>query len=297
MTAPSALRVLAAVKSSGVPYTLMPGWDDPRLAARQGEWDPSYVILHHTANGGAKGNAPSLAFCVRGTYPPIRNCHFLVGRDGHVFVVYALACYHAGLGGPGSWGTGPKVASGDMNRHAYGIEIESKGTSPDTKADGGTNGLTDAQLKATAKLSAALLDLLGQAPENAINHRTWAPGRKSDTLLADSEWHRRIRASRSQGGAGAGVPVPPVVKPAPARWTRDLVLHSTGTDVTYLLSTIRPEGLTQLSQALNKGTVPLLDQATWARIRTVQSHHPSMWAERVRRVVGKNTWRGITGHA
>lgn len=199
--APSAAQVLAAVKKSGVKYILTSGWDNDAIDA-PGVWDPSYVILHHTA-GADNGNMPSLYSVMHSKYDPIRSCHFLVGRDGTVAIVYAFGCYHAGAGGPGHWGDGPEVQQDMMNHYAYGIEIESVGTSLST-ANG--NGYTDLQLKATSRLTAALLDMMGQSTECAINHRTWAPGRKTDTLLEDKTWHSLIDLYRY---------VPPPVDPTP----------------------------------------------------------------------------------
>lgn len=95
---PSPAKLLDAVKASGVRYELVKGWDSKANAA-PGTWAPAYVILHHTANGGAKGNAPSLNYIVSGNpYAPIRACHFLIGRDGLVYVVSGVAAYHAGAG-------------------------------------------------------------------------------------------------------------------------------------------------------------------------------------------------------
>jgi hypothetical protein len=76
-----------------------------------------------------------------------------------------------------------------MNNFAYGIEIESKGTSTTVDA---TNGYTQAQLDATSKLTAELLKMMGRNTGCAINHRTWAPLRKTDTLLTDASWQARI---------------------------------------------------------------------------------------------------------
>lgn len=206
--APSAAQVLAAVKRSGVKYELAPGWDDPGNAA-PGVWAPAYVIQHHTANGGATGNNPSLAWCVRGTYPPVRNCHFLIGRDGTVFVVYALKCYHAGKGGPGHWGDGPAVQADSMNGRAYGIEVESEGLTAATTA---TDGFTDAQWASLAALNAALLDLLGAVGEGRIiNHKTWAPTRKVDTRFTDATIQARTRTARARLNAKPAV-VKPVVR-------------------------------------------------------------------------------------
>lgn len=189
---PSPQLLLDAVQASGVRYELAPGWNDPRNAA-SGTWAPRYVILHHTANGGAAGDAPSLAWCVKGTYPPVRNCHLLVARSGLVHVVAGVKAYHAGKGGPGRWGNGPAVPLDSMNGYAYGIEIESKGTSTDPSADRGTNGYTPEQIAATAAVAAQLLDAIGSDAGCAINHRTWAPRRKTDTLLPDATWQQLIR--------------------------------------------------------------------------------------------------------
>lgn len=201
--APTPAQVLAAVKRSGVKYQLCAGWDDPANAA-DGVWAPAYIIQHHTANGGAVGNSPSLNWVLHNEYHPIRACHFLIGRDGKVFVVYALKCYHAGKGGPGHWGDGPAVQADSMNGRAYGIEVESKGTSPVPSL---VDGFTDAQLEALSRLNAALLDLLGAKGEGRIiNHRTWAPGRKTDTRYADSFLQAHAKVFRDRLNA---TPRPP----------------------------------------------------------------------------------------
>lgn len=193
--APTPAQVLAAVKRSGVKYELCDGWDDPANAA-DGIWAPAYVIQHHTANGGATGNNPSLNWVLHNEYHPIRACHFLIGRDGTVFVVYALKCYHAGKGGPGHWGDGPAVQVDSMNGRAFGIEVESKGMS--TVASD-VDGFTPAQFDALARLDAALLDLLGAKGEGrVINHRTWAPTRKVDTRYTDATLQANARTARAR---------------------------------------------------------------------------------------------------
>lgn len=195
--APSAKDVLKAVKRSGVKYELIKGWDDKSIGARTaGPWDPRYVILHHTANGGAQGNAPSLNWVVNNEYKPVRACHFLVGRDGKVYVVYAYRCYHAGEGGPGAWGNGPVVAKDRMNNYSYGIEIESKGTAKTPSVKDPANGYTKAQVDSTARLSAELLRMVKNNSKGALNHKTWAGGRKTDTLRTDRWWKLKIRPYR-----------------------------------------------------------------------------------------------------
>lgn len=198
MSAPTSDRVLAAVQAAGVRYALEPGWDDPAIDAYPRTWDPAYVIVHHTANGGAEGDAPSLRAILHTAYAPIRGAHFLVARSGIVHVCYSLGAYHAGAGGPGSWGGGPLVPADTMNRRAYGIEVESAGMSLDTAAMGGTDGITPAQYEATSRLAAALLDMLGAPATRAINHKTWAPGRKVDTRDTDAAWHARIAAAMGE---------------------------------------------------------------------------------------------------
>lgn len=285
MTAPTPTQVLAAVKRSGVRYELTPGWDDPKIAA-DGVWEPAYVIQHHTANGGAAGNAPSLNWVLHNEYHPIRACHFLIGRDGLVHVVYALKCYHAGKGGPGSWGDGPHVAQDSMNGRSYGIEVESKGTST---VPSYVDGFTPAQLDALARLDAVLLDLLGAKGEGRIiNHRTWAPGRKTDTRYSDSFLQSNAKAARDR------LHVPP-----PAQWTP-------GARNIGWLSQQKPQ-IRSAQIALDvkvTGTyLPVIDGAFRGAVETWQKSHPAaciadgtMTADGVLRkpgVIGPNLYRSI----
>lgn len=203
MSAPTPDQVGDALDAAGLDLVYEGGWKDPGIAA-PGTWTPAYVLLHHTANGGATGDAPSLPWILRNSYYPIRAAHLLVARSGRVHLTYARKCYHAGEGGPGRWGDGPSVSSGAMNGYAYGIEVESKGTSLDTSNSHGTNGYTADQVDATARAAAALLDLLKRSTGCAINHRTWAPTRKTDTLREDAWWHERIAPYR-----GGATPAPP----------------------------------------------------------------------------------------
>lgn len=196
--APTPNAVRDAVKASGVSFELCDGWDNPaNRAYGGGVWDPQYVLLHHTANSGAGGNNPSLNWVLHNQYAPVRACNFLIGRDGTVYVVYALGAYHAGLGGPGRWGDGPYVNQDAMNHYAWGIEIESKGTSKKVTA---VDGITPAQFEAASRLTASLLDLMSPtvSTERAINHRTWAPGRKSDTKYSLKRWHPLIEGYRQR---------------------------------------------------------------------------------------------------
>jgi N-acetyl-anhydromuramyl-L-alanine amidase AmpD len=184
---PNPSQVLRAVKASGVRYKLVPGWNNPDYSA-SGVWDPVGVLEHHTAG------KDSLGWVVNNQYRPIRACHFLIDRDGTVNVVYALKCYHAGLGGPTKVGNAvvPKNAG---NSYLYGIEIESLGTSLDNSK---FNGYTDAQVEATAKLTAALLNMLNVPTSAVLNHKDYAPGRKYDTLLPKEFWRRKVQKHRTK---------------------------------------------------------------------------------------------------
>lgn len=207
-SAPSARKVKRAVtkatkkrrfryKRDAIPVVYRAGWDDrSNLARTGGEWDPQYVILHHTANGGADGNQPSLGWVMHNSFAPVRACHFLIGRDGTVNVIYAYGCYHAGLGGPWQSGNGRAVPKDMMNNFAFGIEIESKGTKQvPTKGDP-NNGYTKAQVESTARLTAELQRMMKKNVKTALNHKTWAPKRKYDTTRTDKFWRNRIRPYR-----------------------------------------------------------------------------------------------------
>lgn len=229
--APTAKQVLEAVKASGVKYVLEDGWDNPAIGKYGSGWKPAGVVLHHTANGGAKGNTPSLRWVLHNEYAPVRACHFLVGRDGMVHVVYALGCYHAGAGGPMRVG-GVSIPKDEGNRYLYGIEVESKGTDPSVKAGpSDVDGFTPAQVEATARLSAELVRMLGKDESAVIRHRDWAPGRKSDVLQPISWWRSVIAAylvprKPVPVPAPAPAPKPPVgQRPAPVPHPVQRVLH------------------------------------------------------------------------
>lgn len=210
--APTAKQVLEAVKASGVKYVLEDGWDNPAVGKYGSGWKPAGVVLHHTANGGAKGNTPSLRWVLHNEYAPVRACHFLVGRDGTVHVIYALGCYHAGAGGPMSVG-GVSIPRDEGNRYLYGIEIESKGTKAHVVAGpDDVDGFTSAQVAAVTALTAELVSMLGKTETAVIRHRDWAPRRKTDVLQPLDYWRHLIGARLHQPD-----PTPPKPVPVPAK--------------------------------------------------------------------------------
>ena len=196
MASYTATELRRALRKSGLNVAYADGWDSKEI-------DPfgvspyAGVMMHHTANGGAKGNNPSLYWQIRNTYFPVRAAHCNIGRDGLVTIIAARGSYHAGAttlpeGGiqlGKYW-----VVGSHGNRAIFGIEIESKGTNPTTKAKvTDVDGYTPEQIKAATILAATICELMGVDASCVLNHADWAPGRKNDTLLPRSWWQRRVK--------------------------------------------------------------------------------------------------------
>lgn len=259
MTAPTPAQVRHALVDAGLTVQLVPGWDDPGIGKYGTRWQPSGVVLHHTANSGAPGDAPSLAWVVKNQYAPVRACHLLIGRSGLVYLVYALGCYNAGAGGPLKV-AGTVIPRDVGNRFLYGIEVESKGTDPSMTAGAHeADGFTPAQVDATARAAAALVRLLGRDESAVIRHRDWAPHRKSDVLQPLDTWRRLVAAHLK--------PAPPTPDPDPAP---DLPDPHPGTttpeDRPVLLTYIDPSSGHSTLWLLAGGrltSIPRADAATW----------------------------------
>ena len=192
----SPARLVKHLAAYRVPYRLERGWDDPRIDPYNGANDMVGIVLHHTAG------RDSLAYCMKGTYPPVRNCHFLIARNGDVHVLSASGAYHAGAGGPWELTKHVVVPKDRGNSRLYGIEIESLGTS--SRVDGQPDGITEHQVQSTALLCAALLDAMILGPARlrvgrVIRHRDWAPTRKVDTRQ-ELDWWREVVGLACRGG-------------------------------------------------------------------------------------------------
>jgi len=172
------------------------GWDSASIDPF-GISPSAGVVMHHTANGGARGNNPSLYWQMNNEYAPVRAAHCNIGRDGLVTIIAARGAYHAGactLPGGGMKVGDTWVPSASGNKLLFGIEIESKGTNPTTKAAvSDVDGYTPAQIKAATTLAAALCELMGVGADAVLNHKDWAPGRKNDTLLTRKWWKTKVR--------------------------------------------------------------------------------------------------------
>lgn len=192
----TAAQLRKALRKSGLTVAYADGWTSSEIDPF-GVSPSAGVVMHHTANGGAKGNNPSLYWQIRNQYYPVRAAHVNIGRDGLVTVIAARGCYHAGActrpeGGINLDGTWVPSVSG--NKMLFGIEIESKGTNPSTKAPiNSVDGYTPEQVKAATILAATLCELMGVSHKCVINHKDWAPGRKNDTLLPITFWRKKVR--------------------------------------------------------------------------------------------------------
>jgi len=189
----STRRLAYKLKQYKVKTDYVKGWNSPRIDPYNGQSDFWGVLLHHTAG------TNSLGWIVNGNpYAPVRACHFLINRDGTVEVVSGVGAYHAGAGGPWRFPNGPTIPRDQGNRHLYGIEIESLGSS--SKIDGSLEGMSLEQVISTAILSAALLNAMRRGwrsltVSRVIRHRDWT-ARKPDVKQDLDWWHEVIGIAR-----------------------------------------------------------------------------------------------------
>jgi len=189
----STRRLAYKLKQYKVKRDYVKGWNSRRIDPYNGQSDFWGVLLHHTAG------TNSLGWIVNGNpYAPVRACHFLINRDGTVEVVSGVGAYHAGAGGPWRFPNGPTIPRDQGNRHLYGIEIESLGSS--SKIDGSLEGMSLEQVISTAILSAALLNAMRRGwrsltVSRVIRHRDWT-ARKPDVKQDLDWWHEVIGIAR-----------------------------------------------------------------------------------------------------
>lgn len=209
--APTPQQVLQAVQRTGVPLVVEDGWDQEwDLPSRQSDWFPIGVMLHHTA-ANQPGIAPSRQFLldyqstmVLTDYDGLagggRGCNVLIGRDGTVYLMRATRGPHAGIGGPMMLGA-DELPSDNANGRLFGIEIESAGTSAEVVPGSDfVDGFGEAQVESTAKVSAALLALVGRGPENLTDHKAWAGVKQGKPdLVGDSLETFRARTRTFMG--------------------------------------------------------------------------------------------------
>ena len=154
-------------RSAGLRVVEIDGWETRTSLPGEQMIDVQTITCHHTANGGAGGDAPSLNTVIHGR-PGLGGplAHYLLSRSGTVYVVAAGHCNHAGV----------SLKTAYTNSHAIGIEAEAVGV-PGTAGDWPAE-----QIAAYARLCAALVAHFGLAVADVRGHKeTCSPkGRKSD---------------------------------------------------------------------------------------------------------------------
>lgn len=198
-----------ALKKHGVNTVYYNGWDSQEIDPF-GVSPSMGILVHHTANGGAAGNNPSVYWQAEGNpYAPVRAAHVNIGRDGLVTVLAARGAYHAGAGGPVTIGSG-QVPYNQGNKYLFGVELESKGTSANTDAKvTDTDGITPQQVESFTRLACALCELMEIDEKSILRHADWTDGgpkfggiwlptkgRKNDTLVPTTFWRRQVRKRR-----------------------------------------------------------------------------------------------------
>jgi len=155
------------VRSVGLPVVETAGWKT--RTSRPGEQMTAVktITCHHTANGGAPGDAPSLNTVIHGR-PGLGGplAHLLLARSGTVHVIAAGHCNHAGV----------SLKTAYTNGYAIGIEAEADGV------PGFPGDWPAVQMQAYALLCAVLADHFGLSVADVRGHKETCapPGRKSD---------------------------------------------------------------------------------------------------------------------
>ncbi|WP_409186503.1 N-acetylmuramoyl-L-alanine amidase [Amycolatopsis sp. VS8301801F10] len=180
------LTSLATIaRSAGLKVVEQPGWTARGHGQMSGV---KAVVCHHTA-GPAAGNAPSLGVVQNGRSDlagPL--AHYVLGRDGTVYVVAAGLCWHAGAVLNNNW----------SNNYAIGIEAEATGTA----------AWPEVQLDAYARLCRALCAAFGLPISAVLGHKeVCSPrGRKSDPNFDMGAFRARISALGNAPTGGQSAP-------------------------------------------------------------------------------------------
>lgn len=181
-------------KKTGYPVVERPGWKT-RGHGQMGEIKS--IICHHTASAD-NGNAPALGYIEanRGALPgPL--AHYVLGRDGTIYVVAAGLCWHAGKVGNAAHG----------NLHAIGIEAENDGRGEKWEA---------AQYDSYVKLCRALRDEFKLSTNDILGHKEIAVprGRKIDPTFDMGAFRSYVaKGQYLDGKPGIDLEPAAVVKP------------------------------------------------------------------------------------
>lgn len=170
------LTSLAAIaRGAGLRVVEQPGWQTRGHGTQTGV---KTIICHHTGTTNTTANAPSLAVVQNGRSDlPGPLSHFVLGRDGTVFVIAAGQCWHAGA----TWQA--------AQSNAYAIGIEAEGT--------GYAAWPEVQMDAYARLCRALCAAFGLGVDRVQGHKeVCSPtGRKTDPNFDMGAFRARVANS------------------------------------------------------------------------------------------------------
>lgn len=163
-------------RNAGLAVVEQGGWQS---RGHGGMTDVRAIVCHHTAGGA--GNAASLIVVRDGRSDlPGPLSHFLLAKDGTVYVVAAGLCYHAGA----------TLASWQSNAHTIGIEAERSVADINARAP-----WPEQQLVAYAKLCRALSDAFGGVPVLGHKEICSPPGRKIDPDFDMGAFRARVASA------------------------------------------------------------------------------------------------------
>lgn len=173
----NAEKIVRAVKKSGLPYTLVPGWNN---RGRREMSDIRVITAHHTAT--PRSLRPTIDYptmnVVKDGRPGLPGplAQLGLGRSGRVYVIASGVANHAGVSRSSSW----------TNSHAIGIE-----------AEGAMEKWPQRQYDAYVRLCRALADEFG-VPVMGHKETASPPGRKNDPSFNMTQFRADIARAHLQ---------------------------------------------------------------------------------------------------
>jgi hypothetical protein len=187
-------------RQTGYPVVEVKGWETRGRPGGMGKVET--ITCHHTANGGARGDYPSLRV-VRDGRPGLPGplAQYGLGVSGTIYVIAAGLCNHAGV----------SLRDAFTKHHAIGIEAEAVGV------DGTPGDWPPAQMDSYVRLCRALADEFERPTSSVLGHKeTCSPkGRKRDPNFDMTTFRTRVRTLPTVRKPAAK----PVPKPTPEEFT------------------------------------------------------------------------------
>jgi hypothetical protein len=217
------------------------------------------VTCHHTANGGAAGNEPSLNVVLKGRpglAGPLAN--LFLAKDGTWHTIAAGVGWHAGV----------SLALAYTNSRAIGIEAEAKGV-PGTFSD-----WPEVQMASYARGCRALIDHYGLKVADVRGHKeTCSPrGRKSDPDFDMAAFRSRVAAVNLKA------PIVAASKETDVELTDKIKLTKAAAAAMSLSGTPRKEGdELSVSYLLQWGGAGAYRE--WADVRAIKAQNVALAAQ------------------